>query len=232
MKANFFSLFSVKSAFEKKLYRIIGFYPNNKHLYQQAFLHKSVVTHKNSSYESNERLEFLGDTVLDLVISEYLFKKFPYKDEGFLTKTRSKLVSRKTLNKLAIKIGLEDMIQSKVNSASKAIYGDALEALIGAIYIDKGYKYANSFIIEKLVRLHLNIEELMNTENDYKSKIIEWGQKEKIEILFKAEEIEKNNERLFIVTLVVNNIPETKATAHTKKQAEQKAAELFYQKLI
>ncbi|MDZ7742533.1 MAG: ribonuclease III domain-containing protein [Bacteroidota bacterium] len=130
---------------------------------------------------SNERLEYLGDAVLSSAIADYLFKKFPYKDEGFLTEMRSKIVNRAQLNKLSKKLGLDRFLESENDSKNlcKSINGDAFEALIGAMYLDRGYNFTRRIIIKRIINLHLDIDEIEKLENNYKSKLIEWSQKEK-----------------------------------------------------
>ena len=212
--------------------RIIGFYPSRVSIYQQAFLHKSLTQNNQlQSFESNERLEFLGDAILDSIISHYLFRTFPKKDEGFLTKLRSRIVSRQTLNSLGLKIGLQELIKSNLERESKSIYGDALEALIGAIYLDKGYKFAQQFVEDSLLQNHIDIEDVIQTETDFKSRIIEWCQKEKLVFDFIITEKEEGNEKLYNAKLIINKQIKGKGIAYTKKKAEQLAAEQFYQKL-
>lgn len=220
-----------KNEFALKLERIIGFYPSQVSLYQQAFSHKSLTqNNKLQAFESNERLEFLGDAILDSIISHYLFSKFPKKDEGFLTKLRSRLVSRQMLNNLGLKIGIQELIKSNLEQESKSIYGDALEALIGAIYLDKGYVYAQRFVEERLLQNHVDIEEVIQTETDFKSRVIEWCQKEKLEFNFKVVEKEEGNEKLYTAELFIDQKLLGKGTAYTKKKAEQLAAEQLYNK--
>jgi ribonuclease-3 len=155
-------IFKKKSEYALKLERILGFYPDKISLYKQAFIHKSTLLEEDKKpFESNERLEFLGDAILDAVISNYIYSKFPFKDEGFLTQLRSKLVRRQFLNNLAEKIGLTELVVSNLDRESKSIYGDALEALIGAIYLDKGYKKAEVFILTKLLQNHVELNEVI-----------------------------------------------------------------------
>ena len=222
-------VFRKKDEYSLMLERITGVYPQKISLYEQAFLHKSLTQNNNlKSFESNERLEFLGDAILDSIISDYLFNKFPTKDEGYLTMLRSRLVSRQNLNNIGIKIGLQELIQSNLDRESKSMYGDALEALIGAIYLDKGYPFAQKFIKEKILQNHIDIEEVIQTETDFKSRVIEWCQKEKINFEFTITEEEDNNEKLYTAELFINKIDKGKGTARTKKRAEQLASEIFY----
>lgn len=210
------------------LERVLGFYPSQVSLYQQAFKHKSVVATSNKSYESNERLEFLGDAILDSVISHYLFIKFPFKDEGFLTKLRSRLVSRQTLNNLGVKIGLKELIETNIDKTAKSIYGDALEALIGAIYLDKGYPITQQFILEKLIGNHIDIDAVMSNETDFKSRVIEYCQKEKLLLEFILSEKEEGKNKIYTATLQIDKTTKGIGVAHSKKQAEQLAAEQFF----
>ncbi len=222
-------VFRKKNEFAKVLKRILGFYPEQLSLYEQAFLHKSVIKDNElKPFESNERLEFLGDAVLDSIVSHYLFNKFPFKDEGYLTQLRSRIVSRQNLNQLGIKIGLKELINSKLDKESKSIYGDALEALIGAIYIDKGYLFAQQFVEAKLLLHYLDIDSVINTETDFKSRVIEWCQKQKLNFDFVITEKEEGNDKLYTASFVINEETKGVGTAHSKKKAEQVAAEEFY----
>jgi ribonuclease-3 len=209
--------------------RITGVYPDQASIYKQAFLHKSIIQNNQlQSFESNERLEFLGDAVLDSVISNYIYHKFPKQDEGYLTKLRSRLVSRQTLNNLGVKIGLQELMQSNLDRASKSIYGDALEALIGAIFLDKGYVIAQKFVEDNLLQNHIDIEEVIQTETDFKSRVLEWCQKEKVSFDFKITEQEEDKGKVYLAELIVSNELKGKGSAFTKKKAEQLASEEFY----
>ncbi|GAB4254140.1 MAG: hypothetical protein Kow0079_10230 [Vicingaceae bacterium] len=223
----FYKLFK-KSTFSKKLYPVLGFYPKNEALYIQAFAHKSADEIK-TKLESNERLEFLGDAVLGQIIANFLFKKYPNKDEGELTKIRSKLVNRKVLNQVGVKLGIPSLLSSNVETYSKSIYGDALEALIGAIYLDKGYQKTEQFVVNRLLKIHLNLEDVINTEIDFKSKLIELAQKEKWEIKFNHLEAGPDNKKTYTATLNINGKDQSTGTASTKKQAEQKAAQKYFE---
>ncbi len=231
--AFFKKVFGRKNEIALTLERIIGFYPNQISLYQQAFLHRSL-TQNNilKSFESNERLEFLGDAILDSIISHYLFNKFPKQDEGYLTKLRSRLVSRQNLNHLGVKLGLKELIKANLDRESKSIYGDALEALIAAIYLDKGYPFAQKFVEQNLLHNYIDLEEVIQTETDFKSRVIEWCQKEKLGFDFKITEQEKNNDKLYLAELFINEKMNGIGLGDTKKIAEQLAAEKFYKKLL
>lgn len=217
---------------DKKLFQslnnILGFYPGNIALYKSAFRHKSAANKiKEGVKDSNERLEYLGDAILSAVVADYLFKKFPFKDEGFLTKMRSKIVSRSQLNPLAVKLGLKKFIESSLDRGGKnvSINGDAFEALIGAIYLDKGYKVTSDFILNRIIQPHIDIDEIETKENDFKSKMIEWAQKEKKELKFRFEEINIDQEKQYIIQLIIDNEVYGKGQHFSKKRAEQIAAE-------
>jgi ribonuclease-3 len=225
--------FSSEKKFYESLYNILGFYPRNIALYKLAFRHSSAAQMiKEGVKDSNERLEFLGDSVIGAVVADYLFKKFPYKDEGFLTKMRSRMVSRATHNQVAIKLGLNKFIEIN-NDRFKtlppnSIGGDAYEALIGAIYFDKGYKTAQRFILTRIINIHIDMDEIENKEIDFKSKVIEWVQKEKKEYRFEVHtDAEKSADKQFIIQLIVNNEVVATGQHSSKKRAEQLAAEQF-----
>lgn len=221
-------LFTPDKNFTRQLKRILGFRPRNFKLYQLAFVHKSA-SHIvfNNTRINNERLEFLGDAILDSMVAEYLFGKFPDKEEGFLTQTRSKIVNRDNLNHMAIKLGISEMIISKMSRENhKSVYGDALEALIGAIYLDKGYKKTRSIVLERIIQSHININQLLETEIDFKSRIIEWGQKNKKSVNFTSfEEMdERSNSPVFITHLIVVDDIVGRGIGNSKKESEQNAA--------
>ena len=162
------------------LYKILGFYPDNIHLYEQAFLHKSSsVESGDGRWLNNERLEFLGDAVLDAVVADIVYKHFQNKREGFLTNTRSKIVQRETMNRVAVELGLDKMVvySAKLSSHNNHMYGNALEALIGAIYLDQGYEVCYNFIQNVLIKKHVNLETIARKEVNFKSSLIEWSQK-------------------------------------------------------
>lgn len=211
---------------------IIGSKPFNLSIYKLAFQHSSVAKEEFKGVKlSNERLEYLGDAVLGMVIAELLFKKFPYKDEGFLTDIRARIVNRESLNKLARKIGIGELIEyderKKGMLSYKSLYCDALEAFIGAVYLDKGFKSCKSFIIKKLVGPHIDLREVVRTNPNFKSRVIEWAQKENKGVTFEiiALKDSSNQYKEFTAQLLIDNEPITTGTGYSKKKAEQDAAQ-------
>ncbi len=219
----------------RSIKNIFGFYPGNIFIYKLALRHKSASTKKiNGLKINNERLEYLGDAVLNLVVADFLFKQFPYKNEGFLTEMRSKIVSRSSLNKLAIKLGIQQLIISALGQTSqpKSAGGDAVEAIIGAIYIDKGYAFVHKIIINRIINLHFDMEELEDAEISFKSKMIEWGQKEKKKLEFKVvEEIGDGYNKQYMVAINVDDETLAQAQDYSIKGAENLAAEKAWQSL-
>jgi len=208
----------------------LGFIPGNKNLYELAFIHRSAsLVLSNGSTVNNERLEFLGDAILDAVVAEYLFSAFPKKDEGFLSKMRSKIVKRNHLNSLAINLGIEKLVVTNAinQNGGKHICGNAFEALIGAVYLDKGYKKTKKFIINKILNEQIDLVELETKETDYKSRIIEWAQKRRTEVSFENQEEYTENDRspIFISRVIVTNQLIGQGKGSSKKEAEQNAAE-------
>ena len=209
---------------------IVGSKPFNIKPYKIATQHTSVAKSVKKGFkESNERLEYLGDAVLGMAVADYLFKKYPYKDEGFLTELRSRIVSRESLNQVAMTIGIPQIVQfdrrRKTANSHKSLYGNTLEALVGAIYIDKGYKNAERFIVKKLLMPHYDLEEIINTTKNYKSKLIEWTQKNsKTPIFEHIETKDKRTHKEFIVQVCIDEKPIAKGHGLSKKKAEQDAA--------
>jgi ribonuclease III len=228
-------IFVPEKKFVKQLKEILGFSPRDISLYQLALIHKSASGRfPNKTKINNERLEFLGDAILDSIVAEHLYQQYPDQDEGFLTQLRSKIVNRETLKRISIKMGVAGLLITRVSKDDyNALYGDALEALIGAIYLDRGYKKTRRFIIDRIINYHLNLEKLCVTEVDFKSRIIEWGQKNKKEINFTSQEQlnETDNGTIFIsYLLVIDEIMGT-GSGKSKKEAEQNAAKQALQLL-
>ena len=217
---------------QKTLRQILGFYPRNFSLYDQAFTHKSVVNDSQDNDKvSNERLEFLGDAILGAIVAEYFFQKFPFEDEGFLTKIRSKLVSRNFLNQLSVDIGLDTFLETSVNlNRSKSIFGDAFEALIGAIYLDTGYEQCKKFVVQKIIKDYVDVDELLATETNFKSKLIEYSQSKKITYKFQTTAVETESLKFFKCELFVGKGGPIVGEGNSKKRAEQEAARLFFEK--
>ncbi|MNJ97307.1 Ribonuclease 3 [compost metagenome] len=223
---------SADKVFIRKLKNILGFVPGNAVLYKMAFRHRSVAKIlKNGSRSSNERLEFLGDAILGSVIAELLFKNYPYKEEGFLTEMRSKIVNRANLNQLARKMGFDQLIvfdQKAVNVQTKhhSMLGDAFEALIGAIYLDKGYNFTKDFLLKRIVKPYIDIHTLELTETNFKSKLIEWCQRHGKDITFDLIPNEEGESpKLFSIQAVIEGESYGIGRDYNKKNAEKLAAE-------
>ena len=174
------SFFSSDKELISSLRNLLGFTPNNLALYNLAFSHKaSAEEHASGIKLSNERLEYLGDAILGAVVADLLFKKFPFKEEGFLTEMRSRIVNREHLNKLAMKIGVDHFMANNNSVKTRSVYGNAFEALIGAIYLDQGYSVTQRFIIHRIIQHHVDMDELENLDANFKSKLINWAQRER-----------------------------------------------------
>ncbi len=219
---------------EKKLrqsFRLItGRSPINLALYKQAMRHSSVASTNNRGIKNSyERLEYLGDAILGMIVAEYLYLQFPFKEEGFLTEIRAKIVNRESLNRLGQKIGLKELVQYNQGSrAHRSVYGDCMEALIGAVYLDHGFEYSKSFVIKKLIKPHYDLEELISRITNYKSRLLEWSQKENKDLRF---EIISEEDRKFTAQIFINDQPMAQGFGFSKKKAEQDAAQKTYAKL-
>jgi ribonuclease-3 len=229
---NFFSSNKEQSTFKKQLKNILGFIPGNIDLYRIALSHRSI---KETSEENNERLEFLGDAVLSSIIAHYLFKKYPYKDEGFLTEMRSKMVNRQKLNEIALKMGLKKIsLYNKNDHALKIsqIFGNTLEALIGAVFLDKGYNKTQKWVENYIILPHLFINDLENIEINIKNKLYGWASKngKSVEFVTLNESLEKGR-RLFTIAATVDGQIIAQAKGFNKKDASHLAAQLAVEKL-
>lgn len=209
-------------------YRILGFYPHNIRLYQQAVRHKSFSS-KDDQGKDNERLEFLGDAILDAIVGDIVFRHFDESQEGFLTNTRSKIVQRETLNKIAIEIGLDKLVRfsSKNLSHHNSVYGNAFEALIGAIYLDQGYRRCQQFMEKNILKHYIDLEKLSQKEMNFKSKLIEWSQKKKFELSFELIEqsLDENYNPIFHTEVRIEQQPVGSGTGYSKKESQQNAAQ-------
>lgn len=224
-----------RSPFEKDIKEIVGFWPKDTALYRLALRHSSAYPFRKKRGErNNERLEYLGDAVLDLVVAEALFYRFPTDDEGHLTKLRSALVSRNNLNKVADELGLPNkVVANLMGNQSESIYGDALEALIGACYLDHGLKKTQFFIMRTIVEPFISNEELLTSTLNYKSEVIEYFQSHKK--AFRFEEVQRLGEQhnsTFIMGLYVDDALEAKGEGTSKKKGEELAAKDYYHKHI
>ncbi|MFN7117533.1 MAG: ribonuclease III [Saprospiraceae bacterium] len=219
--------FSKDQQFARRLRGILGFTPANLTIFKLAFSHKSSNSDKAYSMQNNERLEYLGDAVLGTIVAEYLFKKYPNSDEGFLTKMRSKIVKRKSLNKIGDKMGLDVML-SEYNTTrlSRSMLGNAIEALVGAIYLECGYQRTKNFVIRKMLRNYINVHDLERFDDNYKSQLLEWCQKNGQTVSYKLLARYKFEKRdRFKVAVMVDGEKIATADDFNKKSAEQMASE-------
>ena len=225
-----------KREFGSRLRKILGFRPGNLRLYEIAFIHRSAsYTLPDGKRVNNERLEYLGDAVLDAILSDYLFEKFPDATEGFMTKIRSRIVNREVLNHLALSMGINNILISNVNSLhhSKNLCGDALEALIGSVFLDKGFKKTKKLFIKNVLSKYLDLDTIVNTDADYKSLVFEWVQKNNADLLFTYnEEFGSDHKKLvFSTILFVNKKEYGKGQGVSKKEAEQEASRQAWKKI-
>ena len=217
-------------------YKILGFYPRNIQLYQQALLHKSTsIRSEKGRPLNNERLEFLGDAILDAIVGDIVYKHFEGRREGFLTNTRSKIVQRETLNKLAVEIGLDKLVKYSTRSSShnSYMYGNAFEAFIGAIYMDQGYERCKRFMEEKIFKNYIDLDKMSRKEVNFKSKLIEWSQKSKVEVSFELIEqfLDEDYNPMFHTEIRIEGISAGKGTGYSKKESQQNAAQAALKKI-
>jgi ribonuclease III len=207
---------------------IAGFSPSNLALYKLATLHSSKGKEIEGFRESNERLEYLGDAVLGAAVADYLFKKYPFKDEGFLTEIRSRIVNRESLNHLARKVGISAIVQfdHKNSQLRQVILGNTLEALVGAVYLDKGFIRCKKFVVDKLIQPYFDLEVVVNSNSNHKSKIIEWSQRNGKEIKFEILSMKNGRSgKEFSAQVIIAEQPYGLGCGYTKKKAEQDAAQ-------
>ena len=219
--------FSKDKVFVKRLKGLLGFTPSNIGIFKLAFYHKSTTSEKLYAVQSNERLEYLGDAILATIVAEYLFKKYPNSDEGFLTKMRSKIVKRQSLNTIADKMGLDVFLNQYNNTRlSKSMLGNALEALVGAVYLERGYGGTKKFVVGKILLGYLDIKELENFDDNYKSQLLEWCQKNGKVVSYKMVSKYKFEKRdRFKVAVLIDDKKVAEADDFNKKSAEQTASE-------
>ncbi|MDR0769257.1 MAG: ribonuclease III [Dysgonamonadaceae bacterium] len=219
------------------LKKIIGFFPNNISFYEEALLHKSSsgTTVIPGRYKNNERLEFLGDAILNAIVADIVFYKFPNRNEGFLTNTRSKIVKREMMDKIACELGLNKLVVSSSGLLLQKnhVLGNALEAFIGAIYLDRGYLKTYQFIQDRIIKKLINIDVLVQKEVNFKSKLLAWSQKRKIEMLFKVVENFTDNDHnpVFQSQVLLNGILAGIGIGYSKKESQQHAARMAFKRI-
>ena len=229
-------LFRKDKELHSALHRIMGFYPHNAELYKTAFAHRSSeIKGKNGKPLNNERLEYLGDAVLEMIVSDILFKRYPRKREGFLTSTRSKIVQRSTLNQLADKMGVVQFVKVSMRPTEhNNIGGNAFEALMGAIYLDRGYRYCYRFVEREMLGKYLDLEKLARREENFKSKLLEWGQKNKLHLDFRLQKMEAQGggaANIFYYDVYVEGIKAGEGKGFSNKESHQRAARAALAKL-
>lgn len=216
---------------------VLGFTPRRTELYHTAFIHRSIAVMHEGHRINNERLEYLGDAILGAVVAEFLYKKYPLRGEGFLTEMRSKIVSRKSLGSLAHRIGLTELIEHQPGNEGgfKSMGGDAMEALIGAIYIEKGYRFTRRIIVKRLLCTYIDVDTVAQTDWNFKSKLIDWAQKNHHKVTFEiVNTLVRNNSgrREYECRVNIDGQPKQSAIEYTIKAAEQLAAEKTYKALL
>jgi ribonuclease-3 len=218
------------------LYRVLGFYPRNIQLYKQALMHKSVKKRNEKGRPlNNERLEFLGDAILDAVVGDIVFRHFEGKREGFLTNARSKLVQRETLGKLAKEMGITQMVTMSGQATSHNSYmgGNAFEALVGAIYLDRGYSACMKFMEKRILKQLINIDKMAYKEDNFKSKLLEWSQKNRVKLEFSQLEqsVDEHNSPIFVYQVLIEGVEGGSGKGYSKKESQQLASKETLQRL-
>jgi ribonuclease-3 len=226
-RLKFFFVKKANRAYFKELYAVLGFIPGKINLYTIALSHRSIREHAD---ENNERLEYLGDAILSSIVADYLFKRYPYKGEGFLTEMRSKMVNRQTLNEIALKMGIRKItIYNKSDNSLKIsqIFGNTLEALVGAVYLDKGYEKTKTWLYRRIITPHMFVDDLELLEINHKNRLYGWANKNGKTLEFETlEERIEGGRRLFRVGAMVNGELLAEGKAYNKKDASQIAAQL------
>ena len=231
--SNAISLIKLLFVKDKELYvfihRITGYYPRDIKLYQLAMVHRSKpIKLPNGRWANNERLEFLGDAVLDNVVADFLYNIYPGKHEGFLTSTRAKIVQRESLNRIGNSLHLDNHMRASMKTPSHNSYlcGNALEALVGAVYLDQGYKRCRKFIINRLVKKHFDLNDLVKTEQNFKSRLIEWTQKYRVTIEYELVDsyADADKNPVFRTAVILGGIYASDAVGYSKKESHQAAS--------
>ncbi|OFY68255.1 MAG: ribonuclease III [Bacteroidetes bacterium RBG_13_43_22] len=225
-----------KREFGSRLRKILGFKPGNLRLYEIAFIHRSAsFTLPDGKRVNNERLEYLGDAILDAILSDFLFEKFPDASEGFMTKIRARIVNREVLNHLSVSMGINKIVVSNISSnhTTRNLFGDAFEALLGAVFLDKGFRKTKKLFIKKVLNKYLDLDEIVKTDTDYKSLVFEWVQKNKANLIFTYNEeydfdLKKS---VFSTTLFINREEFARGQGTSKKEAEQEASSLAWRRI-
>jgi ribonuclease-3 len=220
-----FNLFTPSQPLAMQLEQLLGFRPEHLAYYQLAFAHRSQ---GETVMENNERLEYLGDAILGAIVAEYLFKKYPMQPEGFMTEMRSRMVRRESLNALAMKMGLNKLVQ--FNQADRAlsrshIFGNALEALVGAVYLDQGYAKTRRFVLQQIVKAYMDIDMIEATDTNYKNKLLSWAQRSSHTISYDTlSEKMEGARKIFTIAVMMNGSQVATGTGYTKKEAGQDAS--------
>ena len=218
--------FSPNKQLLSQLEHLLGFTPRHLPFYQLALMHRSKI---EELAHNNERLEFLGDAMLGAIVAEYLFKKYPYQTEGYLTEMRSRIVRRETMNNVALRMGLQKLVQYNQNDRGLSrshIFGNALEALIGAVYLDQGFPKTRAFIIKQVIHPYIDIENIENTDTNYKNKLLSWAQRNNRELSFDTiEERVEGSRKLFTIGIALDGEVMATGTGYNKKEAGQVAAQ-------
>jgi len=233
-------LFGSKSKEDKELDRFVrqlfGVKPKDLSLFRQALRHKSAATEiRKGVKDSNERLEYLGDAILDSIVARYLFEAYPYKNEGYLTKLRSRIVSRKSLNTLAEKLGLEAQLEVNIHQTihHKSLLGNAFEAMIGALYLERGFEKTYRAVLNNVLKVYIDLSNLETTERNYKSKMLEWAQKSRKRVAFRViKEEDLGYKKIYQVKLMLDGVELGNGTGSSKKEAEQGAAKMSWLQLF
>ncbi len=228
------SLFRKEGDFFLEIKNLTGFSPRNISQYELALRHSSASRQDSGSKLNNQRLEYLGDAVLGAVVADFLYQKYPGGGEGLLTSMRSKIVSRKSLNQLGVKMGLNKLVIKRTarTAHAKSIYGDALEALIGALYLDLGYNACQHFITERVILAHVDLDQIKERIASHKGALLEWGQKNRKEVRFEITGCHgESHARRYEIALTVDGETISTGKGTSKKKAEEDAARVAYKKI-